>query len=588
MMVENVADYPILSQLIFLPLAGALLLGLSPFGNIARARWTALGVSLANFLVSLTLLSGFDTGSAEMQYVERMAWIPDIGVTYLLGIDGISLLMVLLTTFTAVVSVLCSWRAITEGVAGFMAALLVMEAGMIGVFVSFDLVLFFLFWEIGLVPMYFLIGIWGGERRLYATIKFFLYTLFGSVFMLVGIVALYQAHGGMTGEYTFDLLKLSAVHYSPVLQMWVFLSFFLGFAIKVPLFPFHTWLPDAHVEAPTAGSVILAGVLLKMGTYAFLRFSLPLLPEASLAASPWILTLSVVGIVYGAFLAMAQTDIKKLVAYSSVSHLGFVMAGIFALNRQGIDGAVLQMVNHGISTGGLFLIIGMIYERRHTRLLADFGGIAKVMPVYAAFVMLIVLSSIGLPGTNGFVGEVLILLGLFRESIPLAACATTGVILGAVYMLRMYQQFMFGEITIEANRNLSDLSFREVATLLPVAGLILWIGIYPAPLLKIASAGTERLSTMVRDRQEMVAERPPAHEQDMPSAEDRMKMAAPEPATNSRPAEMLAAVSSIGQGVIPGEGDAAGSVPPGTGKLPLLKGLDLKAGASGPKEARDE
>jgi NADH-quinone oxidoreductase subunit M len=362
------------------------------------------------------------------------------------------------------------------------------------------MVLFFLFWEIGLVPMYFLIGIWGGERKLYATIKFFLYTLFGSIFMLVGILALYYAHGNITGEYTFDLLRLYEVVYPYNIQRWVFVAFFLSFAIKVPVFPFHTWLPDAHVEAPTAGSVILAGVLLKMGTYAFLRFSLPLLPSASIAFAPYIFVLSVIGIIYGAFLAMAQQDIKKLVAYSSVSHLGFVMAGIFALNQQSIDGSILQMVNHGISTGALFLVVGMIYERRHTRRIDDFGGLAKVMPVFAALVLIIVFSSIGLPGTNGFIGEVLILIGLFKASTPAAVLATTGIILGAAYMLWMYQRVILGEITIPDNKILKDLNRREILTLVPIIILVLWIGIYPKPFLKLTSAGSAHLIETVQKK----------------------------------------------------------------------------------------
>jgi len=357
---SNPLDFPILSLLIFLPLAGALILFFIPGSQKDALRTTAFGVALLNFFASLILLFYFDDSTHRMQFVERFKWIPDVGAEYHLGIDGISLLLILLTTFITVIAVLCSWSAVEERVKEYMIYVLALSTGMIGVFASLDTILFFLFWEIGLVPMYFLIGIWGGPRKLYANIKFFLYTLFGSIFMLVGILALYYAHGNMTGEYTFNLLKLYEVTYPYDLQWWVFLAFFLGFAIKVPLFPFHTWLPDAHVEAPTAGSVILAGVLLKMGTYGFLRFNLSLLPSASITFTPFILALSVIGIIYGAFLAMAQTDMKKLVAYSSVSHLGAVMAGIFAMNQQGIDGGVLQMINHGISTGGLFLIIGMI------------------------------------------------------------------------------------------------------------------------------------------------------------------------------------------------------------------------------------
>lgn len=499
-MIENTFNFPILTLLIFIPLAGVGLLMLIPATNKGAIRITTLAVAGLNLLVALTLLFGFDPTTYKMQFTESVPWIPDIGVTYVVGIDGMSLLLLLLTTYVALVSIACSWSAVEKQVKGFMICLLLMETGMIGVFVSLDLVLFFLFWEIGLVPMYFLIGVWGGERKLYATLKFFLYTIFGSVFMLVGIMALYYAHGNITGEYTFSLLKLYEVNYPYQLQFWVFVAFFLGFAIKVPVFPFHTWLPDAHVEAPTAGSVILAGVLLKMGTYAFVRYNLPLLPSASIAFTPFILILSVVGIIYGAFLALAQQDIKKLVAYSSVSHLGFVMAGIFALNQQGIDGGILQMINHGISTGALFLIVGMIYERRHTRRIEDFGGLARVMPVFAAFAMVVVLSSIGLPGTNGFIGEILILIGVFKANIPAAVLATTGIILAAVYMLRMYQRVIFGKITHPANEGLKDLNGREIITLASIVLLIIWIGIYPKPFLRLTAAGTSHLVSTVQKK----------------------------------------------------------------------------------------
>jgi len=496
-MIENVLNYPILSTLIFLPALGVIVLAFIPGKSKEVLRTTALGFTLVNFFISLVPVFHFDTSTFKMQFVEQAPWIPGIGVSYFLGMDGISLTLVLLTTFLSIIAVLCSWTAVTERVKEYMMHLLILETGMLGVFVSLDLILFFLFWEVGLIPMYFLIGVWGGQRRLYASIKFFLYTLFGSVFMLVGIVALYYSHGSMTGEYTFNLLKLYEVVYSYNLQWWIFLAFFLGFAIKVPVFPFHTWLPDAHVEAPTAGSVILAGVLLKMGTYGFLRFNLPLLVDATVAFTPYILALAVIGIIYGAFLAMAKSDIKKLVAYSSVSHLGAVMAGIFALNQQGIDGGVLQMINHGISTGGLFLIIGIIYERRHTRAIADFGGIARVMPVYAALVMVIVFSSIGLPGTNGFVGEILILLGLFKASPVAAVLGATGVVLGAAYMLWMSQRVFYGKVTHPENEALKDLSVREVVTIVPIVALILWIGVYPGHFLKLTNASTAHLAEVV-------------------------------------------------------------------------------------------
>ena len=491
---------PILTLLVMIPLAGAIIAALISGSDKRTVRAVALVITGIDFLLSLSLLAGFDSTAYRMQYVEQIAWIPEIGVSYLLGIDGMSLLLVLLTTFIALISVLCSWSAIEERVKGYMICLLLMETGMIGVFVSLDLVLFFVFWEIGLVPMYFLIGIWGGERKLYATLKFFLYTVFGSVFMLVGILALYFTHGQITGDYTFNLLRLYEVNYPYAIQWWVFLAFFLGFAIKVPMFPFHTWLPDAHVEAPTAGSVILAGVLLKMGTYAFVRFNLPLLPSASIAFAPFILVLSIIGILYGALLALAQQDLKKLVAYSSVSHLGFVMAGIFALNPQGIDGGILQMINHGIVTGALFIMVGMIYERRHTRLIDDFGGIARVMPVFAAALVLLSLASIGLPGTNGFVGEFLILLGVFGISLPAAVLATAGIILGAVYMLRMLQRVLLGQLRHSANRQLVDLNRREILILVPIIALILWIGVYPKPFLDLTAAGTAHLVETVQQK----------------------------------------------------------------------------------------
>ncbi len=499
-MLENPNHIPILTILLFLPVVGVFVLFLIPKKNKLALRTFTLGITGMEFIISILLVFGFDTSTHKMQFVERISWIPELGITYILGVDGISLLLLMLTTFVAVISVLCSWSAVEDRMQSYLACILTMEACMIGVFVSLDMILFFLFWEIGLVPMYLLIGIWGGDRKLYAAIKFFLYTIFGSIFMLVGILAIFYAHGTATGIFTFDLLQIYEITYPYNLQWWVFLAFFLGFAIKVPIFPFHTWLPDAHVEAPTAGSVILAGVLLKMGIYAFLRFNLPILPSASIAFAPFIFILAVIGIIYGAFLAMAQTDLKKLVAYSSISHLGFVMAGIFAMNQQGIDGGVLQMVNHGISTGALFVIVGIMYERRHSRLIEDFGGLAKVMPIFSAFFMVIVISSIGLPGTHGFIGEVLILIGLFKSSMPTAILGTTGIVLGAVYMLRMYQRVIFGEIKHHENNALRDLNIREILTLVPIIILILWIGLYPKPFLKLTSASTTHLLEVVKNK----------------------------------------------------------------------------------------
>ena len=493
-MIENILGFPILTILILLPALGAIVLAFIPGSSKETLRTTALGFTLVNFCLSLVPLLYFDQSTYKMQFIEQAAWIPGIGVSYFLGIDGISLLLVLLTTLLSIIAILCSWSAVEERVKEFMIHLLILETGMLGVFCSLDMILFFVFWEIGLIPMYFLIGVFGGPRKLYANIKFFLYTLFGSVFMLVGILALYYSHGTITGEYTFSLLKLYEGVYPYNLQWWIFAAFFLGFAIKVPIFPFHTWLPDAHVQAPTAGSVILAGVLLKMGTYGFLRFNLPLLADATAVFTPYILALAIIGVIYGALLALAQTDIKKVIAYSSVSHLGAVMAGIFALNQQGIDGGVLQMINHGISTGGLFLVIGMIYERRHTREMSDFGGVAKVMPVFAVFSLIIVFSSIGLPGTNGFIGEILILLGLFKANPIAAILGATGVILGAAYMLWMYQRVFFGKLENSKNAVLKDLNAREVIILVPIIALILWIGIYPKHFMGLTDATTAHLA----------------------------------------------------------------------------------------------
>lgn len=435
-----------------------------------------------------------------------MPWIPALGVNYHLGIDGISLYMVLLTTFLTPIVILASWRGITKNVKGYMVSMLILETGILGVFVSLDLFLFYVFWEAMLIPMYFIIGIWGAENRIYAAIKFFIYTMVGSLLMLVAILVIYFYHGGLTGDYTFDLLRLQQINFPLGYQTWLFLAFGLSFAIKVPIFPFHTWLPDAHVEAPTGGSVILAGVLLKMGTYGFLRFCLPLLPHAAAQFTPWIFVLGVIGIIYGALVAMVQPDLKKLVAYSSVSHLGFVMLGIFALNNQGIQGGLIQMVNHGLSTGALFLIVGMIYERRHTRLIKDFGGLAKQIPIFTTFFMVVTLSSIGLPGLNGFIGEFLILLGTFLSSKLFAILAATGVILAAVYMLWMFQRVMFGKLDKEENKRLLDLSAREIAVLVPIVVFIVLIGVYPNAFLKKMEPTVNHLIETVQTKQAHVIE----------------------------------------------------------------------------------
>jgi NADH-quinone oxidoreductase subunit M len=500
----------ILTIVTFVPLLGALLLLLV---NREKKRTIMLGatwIAGIDFLLSVPLFFAFDPGRSGFQFVERAPWIPSIGVQYFLGIDGISLLLLLLTTFLGFLSVLSSWTAIQERVKEYYVYMLVLQTGMLGVFVSLDFFLFYVFWEAMLVPMYFLIGIWGGPRKLYAAIKFFLYTLLGSVLMLLGILALYfyypKAGGAAAG--TFDIVELIRV-LGPLgdpawleLQKWIFLAFFVGFAIKVPMFPFHTWLPDAHVEAPTAGSVILAGVLLKMGTYGFVRFALPLLPDATKYYLPWMLALSVVGIIYGALVAMVQKDWKKLVAYSSVSHLGFCMLGIFALNYKGIAGSVLQMINHGLSTGALFLIVGLIYERRHTRLISDYGGLSKVMPIYATLFMIVTMSSIGLPVLNGFIGEFTILAGAYDIPdgygfrIPWlgdlyiggkfwVVTAVFGIVLGAAYMLWLYQRTMFGRLDNPENQKLKDLDLREILTLAPIVACCFWIGLYPKPFFEI-------------------------------------------------------------------------------------------------------
>ncbi|OGP55248.1 MAG: NADH dehydrogenase [Deltaproteobacteria bacterium RBG_13_52_11] len=475
----NPVGIPILTTITFFPLAGAIILLFLPRAREEFIKRAALIISLVEFAISLPLFIWFDERVAGMQFVEKVPWIPEWGVSYAVGVDGISLLLILLTTFLTVLCILSSWRAVEKSVKEYMITFLILETGMIGVFCALDLILFYVFWEVTLIPMYLIIGVWGGPRRIYAAIKFFLYTMAGSVLMLVAILALYVLHGKATGEYTFDLLKLYQAGLPVQTQYLMFAAFALAFAIKVPMFPFHTWLPDAHVEAPTAGSVILAGILLKLGTYGFIRFAIPLFPVAAFKAIPIISIMALIGIIYGALVSMMQTDLKKLVAFSSVSHLGFVMLGMFAFNVQGVQGSVYQMINHGVSTGALFLIVGMIYERRHTRLIADFGGLSRVMPVFATFFMIVTLSSIALPGTNGFVGEFLILVGTFKANPVYGVLGATGVILAAAYMLWMFQRVMFGAITHEENRGLKDLNLREVVTLIPIIVLIIWMGVFP-------------------------------------------------------------------------------------------------------------
>jgi NADH-quinone oxidoreductase subunit M len=473
-----------LSLILFTPLAGALVLLLVNRQNVNAIRWIANLVALAGFLISVPLWFWYNPGNGEFQFVERHAWIPSVGAEYFLGVDGLSALLILLTTMMGSIAILSSWTAITERVKEYYIFLLVLQTGMLGAFMSLDFLLFFLFWEVMLVPMYFLIGIWGSANRLYSAIKFFLYTLVGSVVMLLGILALYFYNHTLTGVYTFDITQFHRLNIPFDLQWWIFLAFFLGFAIKVPMFPFHTWLPDAHTDAPTAGSVILAAVLLKMGTYGFLRFSLPILPEASQYFVPMMAVLSIIGIVYGALVALAQKDWKRLVAYSSVSHMALVMLGMFALNPVGITGSIIQQLNHGISTGALFLIVGIVYERRHTREISEYGGLSKVMPVYAAIFLIMTMSSIGLPTLNGFIGEFLILQGVFVKSKVWAAFAASGVVLGAAYMLYLYQRTMFGKIENPKNETLLDLNHREFVTFAPLIVLAVWMGLYPAPFLR--------------------------------------------------------------------------------------------------------
>src|SRR3954470_15156138 len=489
-----------LSLILFTPLVGALVLLLVPKQNENAIRWIANLTALVGFVISVPLWFWFNPQGPDFQFIERAPWIPSIGADYFLGIDGLSTLLILLTTMMGFIAVLSSWNAITERVKEYYIFLLVLQTGMIGAFLSLDFLLFFLFWEVMLVPMYFLIGIWGSANRLYSAIKFFLYTLVGSVVMLLGILALYFYNHTATGVYSFDVTQLHKLNVPYDLQWWVFLAFFLGFAIKVPMFPFHTWLPDAHTDAPTAGSVILAAVLLKMGTYGFIRFSLPILPEATRHFTPYVAFLCIVGIVYGALVALAQKDWKRLVAYSSVSHMAMVMLGMFALNPVGITGSIVQQLNHGISTGALFLIVGIVYERRHTREISEYGGLSKVMPVYAAVFLVMTMSSIGLPTLNGFIGEFLILQGVFVANKIWAAFAASGVVLGAAYMLYLYQRTMFGKIENPKNEHLLDLNHREFATFVPLLILAVWMGVYPSPFLRRLESSVNHIVVRVNSQ----------------------------------------------------------------------------------------
>src|SRR6185369_1785381 len=474
----------ILSIVLFTPLAGLLLLLFIPSSNAGAIKLWANVVALIGFLVSLPLASRFDPGK-DYQFQEKAAWIPTIGATYHIGIDRLGLLLVMLTTIIGVIAILSSWNAIHDRLKEYYAFFLLLQTGMLGVFMSLDFLLFFVFWETVLVPMYFIIAIWGGPRRVYAAIKFMIYTLIGSVLMLLGILTLYYQHS-LTGPASFDIADLLRTPVATNIQWWVFWAFFVGFAVKVPMFPFHTWLPDAHTEAPTAGSVVLASVLLKMGTYGFLRFSLPLLPDS--AKNPTIINamaiLSIIGIVYGALASLMQKDWKKLVAYSSVSHLGFCTLGIFALNPAGISGSILQQINHGISTGMLFLIVGIVYERRHTREISEYGGLMKVMPVFTMVFLLAALSSMGMPPLNGFIGELTIMGGAYQMSFNWAFWGAVGIALGAAYLLWLFQRTMLGEIR-EKNSLLKDLSWREIAVFAPLIVWAFWIGLNPQPYFRV-------------------------------------------------------------------------------------------------------
>jgi NADH-quinone oxidoreductase subunit M len=499
--------FPWLSWLIFFPLISAAVIAALPGASGRTVRTLAAVSAIAEFLFSLPLWWRYLPGQPGWQFVEQRSWLPAIGASYHLGIDGIATLLVLLTTVLTPIVVFGAFRSVEKREREFYALLLAMEAAMIGTFLALDLLLFYVFWEAMLVPMYLLIGIWGGPRRVYAAVKFFLYTMAGSVLMLVAILWLYFHQRAVTGVPTFALDAFYALPLSPAEQTWLFLAFAFAFAIKVPMFPFHTWLPDAHVEAPTAGSVILAAVLLKMGTFGYVRFAMPIFPAASAAFTPWIVGLALVGILYGALVAMVQPDLKKLVAYSSVSHLGFCMLGLYALNAQGMAGGMMTMLNHGVSTGALFLLVGVIYERRHTRQIADFGGLWKPMPVYASIFLVVMLSSIGLPGTNGFVGEFLVLLGAFRspglawQNVPISAIvAGLGVILSAVYMLWMFMRVFFGPVTRTENEGLRDLTLRERLVFVPLLILIFWMGFYPQPLLDRAQPSLDRTLALVHQR----------------------------------------------------------------------------------------
>ncbi len=484
-------DFPLLSFVTCLPLAGAIMILLFVRGDVEdvarNSRWGAFWVSLVTFLASLVLWFNFEPGTADFQFVEQHDWLPEYKIAYLMGVDGISVFFVLLSTLLTPICILASWTAIQERVKEYMIAFLVLETMMVGMFCALDFVVFYIFFEAVLIPMFLIIGVWGGPRRVYAAFKFFLYTLLGSVLMLLAIIAMYIVAG------TTDVPALMQFNFDPALQTWLWLAFFASFAVKVPMWPVHTWLPDAHVEAPTAGSVILAGVLLKMGAYGFLRFSLPMLPIASDFFTPLIFTLSIVAVIYTSLVASAQEDMKKLIAYSSVAHMGFVTVGIFAVNQQAVEGAIIQMLSHGFVSGALFLCVGVVYDRIHSREITRYGGLVNRMPKYAFVFMLFMLASVGLPGTSGFVGEFLIMLGAFEVNTWVAFLIATGMVLGAAYMLYLYRRIIFGDLTKEDLKSILDLNAREIATFTPLVVLVLWMGIYPAPFLDMISASVANL-----------------------------------------------------------------------------------------------
>ena len=484
------SDWPLLSLVTFLPLAGAFFIAVTRGDEqqVARnARYVALWTSLITFVVSLLIWAGFDPGTAAFQFVEKREWLPDWGIGYHMGVDGISMWFVLLSTLLTPICILMSWEAVQKRVKEYMIAFLVLETLMVGMFCALDILVFYIFFEGVLIPMFLIIGVWGGARRVYAAFKFFLYTLLGSVLMLIAILTMYLEAG------TTDIPALMAAGFPSALQTWLWLAFFASFAVKVPMWPVHTWLPDAHVEAPTAGSVILAGVLLKMGGYGFLRFSIPMFPEATAYFTPMVFALSVVAVIYTSLVALVQEDMKKLIAYSSVAHMGFVTIGMFTLNTQGVEGSIFQMLSHGIVSGALFLCVGVVYDRMHTREIAAYGGLVERMPRYALVFMIFTMASVGLPATAGFVGEFLILMGAFKASTWLAALAATGLILGAAYMLYLYRRVIFGVMNKEALKQIRDLSPREVAVFAPLIILTFWMGIYPATFLDIMSVSVDNL-----------------------------------------------------------------------------------------------